>query len=474
MILGGYVFPWEPEKYTIPRGERGSAWAKGLAVLGYLAEDAMLQSKQIGMEWRFVSEEQWDEMMALYRADQLVEWDPSQPPIQYPSIPAGEPVRFYVSYVSLENSFLAGDRLVGHGFYTRVAGASGQATKERAPTSDESVSGTWSGTPGSRYQLVDDYPDEAGADYLEHGTTAGDICFGFPALDVPAGRTIHAVQVWALVSEPVAGVNNWYARLKVGGNYYNSGSGSISAGSFRRDHMRWTLNPKTGLAWTVDDVNGVGANALQAFGLRSTDADPVWRASAVRLQVVYSEPHSGVDYIDIDLDPNFESTYVPVEIGDLLEDNLTFGSIAAVVVPWDFPQPVYLYPSDDGRVFYGRESWQSPYPIQVGDKLTHYTLFDAQDVVTEVGPGWFRSVADEGYPKVNFVAGETFWVNRGAAWTTSVIWPWSSAYFPENTPVIQKYDVRITSLTGKLFPVAGYELPYRENVKMKLLLRGEA
>jgi hypothetical protein len=37
-----------------------------------------------------------------------------------------------------------------------------------------------------------------------------------------------------------------------------------------------------------------------------------------------------------------------------------------------------------------------------------------------------------------------------------------------------KYNVRIMSLTGKLFDVAGYDQPYRKNVKMKLLLRGEA
>ena len=45
-------------------------------------------------------------------------------------------------------------------------------------------------------------------------------------------------------------------------------------------------------------------------------------------------------------------------------------------------------------------------------------------------------------------------------------------YAPEIPGTI--YNVRITSLTGELFPVAGYELPYREKVKMKLLLRGAA
>jgi hypothetical protein len=85
VILGGYTFPWRPEKCTIPRGERGSAWAKGLSVLGYLAESSILQSKEILLEWDFVSAAQWDEMMTIYRADELVEWDPISRPQDYPA-----------------------------------------------------------------------------------------------------------------------------------------------------------------------------------------------------------------------------------------------------------------------------------------------------------------------------------------------------------------------------------------------------
>ena len=76
MILGGYTFPWRPEKATVPRGERKSSWVKGLSILGYLGESSILQSKEILLEWNFVSEAQWDQMMSLYRADELVEWDP--------------------------------------------------------------------------------------------------------------------------------------------------------------------------------------------------------------------------------------------------------------------------------------------------------------------------------------------------------------------------------------------------------------
>ena len=61
------------------------------------------------------------------------------------------------------------------------------ATDARNPTSDEAVSGTWTGTAGSRFAVVDDYPDSSGADELTHGTTAGNLTFGFSAFAVPAG-----------------------------------------------------------------------------------------------------------------------------------------------------------------------------------------------------------------------------------------------------------------------------------------------
>lgn len=53
------------------------------------------------------------------------------------------------------------------------------ATQTRAPTSDYNFTGTWTGTDGSRYTLVDDYPDTTPDDYLDHGTVAGYIQFGF-------------------------------------------------------------------------------------------------------------------------------------------------------------------------------------------------------------------------------------------------------------------------------------------------------
>jgi hypothetical protein len=164
------------------------------------------------------------------------------------------------------------------------------ATQFRAPTSDEAASGTWSGSAGSRYALVDDYPDASGADYLQHGTTAGDLTFGFAPFGLLAGSTIQSVQVQYYDAEPTSGTNNLAGRLKVGGSYYNASTHNPSGTTYTSRTDTWATNPKSGASWTVDDVNGVGANALQAFGLYSGDANPAVRISSIRVVVNYTPP----------------------------------------------------------------------------------------------------------------------------------------------------------------------------------------
>jgi hypothetical protein len=166
------------------------------------------------------------------------------------------------------------------------------ATQTRAPTSDESVTGTWSGVVGSRWTLVDDYPSVATNDLLTGGTTAAVITFGFSAFSIPASSTSISVQVMYFDGEAASGANNCGGRLKVGGAYFNAATHNPAgtAGTTQTDN--WATNPQTSAAWTVDQVNGVGANALQAFGMNSTDSNPTWRFSSIQVQVTYSEPSS--------------------------------------------------------------------------------------------------------------------------------------------------------------------------------------
>jgi hypothetical protein len=162
------------------------------------------------------------------------------------------------------------------------------ATQTRAPTSDEAVSGTWSGTAGQRWSLVDDYPP-AGSDILTGGTTAAVITFGFAAFTVPAGATVGSVAVMYYDGEAANGANNCGGRIKVGGTYYNAVTHNPAGTTYTARTDSWATNPKTGAAWTVGDVNGIGVNALQAFGMNSTDSNPTWRFASIQVQVTYTE-----------------------------------------------------------------------------------------------------------------------------------------------------------------------------------------
>jgi hypothetical protein len=172
------------------------------------------------------------------------------------------------------------------------------ATVSRAPTSDEAVSGTWTGGVGVRYAIVDDYPDTTPTDTLTHGTTAGNITFGFSAFSIPAGSTSISVQVRYYDDEAATGANNVGGRLKVGGNYYNAATHNPSTTQTARSD-NWATNPKTTAAWTVAEVNGTdGTNALQAFGIVSTDANPTFFITSIEVQVTYTPPSVGAGLLN--------------------------------------------------------------------------------------------------------------------------------------------------------------------------------
>lgn len=164
------------------------------------------------------------------------------------------------------------------------------AIQERNPTSDVAETGTWTGaTAGTRYTLVDDYPSTDTADQLTHGTTAGGIVFGFSAFTVPTGSTINSVKVNYYDREATNGNNQIGARLRVGGTDYNATTHNPGTATTLRTDT-WTTNPRTGVAWTVTDVNGTSANNLTGFGLNASDANPAISITSIEIEVDYTPP----------------------------------------------------------------------------------------------------------------------------------------------------------------------------------------
>ena len=152
------------------------------------------------------------------------------------------------------------------------------ATQDRYPTSDDSITGTWALVPTSpttKWDKVDETPADDDTSYA-YCSAVGRARFGFSVFSVPAGSTINYLLI-IYRHKKVSGAGcNIRSCLKVGGNTYDTTDPGVNPtnGTWNDTAGTYNTNPKTGVAWTVDDVNGVGANALQAFGVNVTDSNP--------------------------------------------------------------------------------------------------------------------------------------------------------------------------------------------------------
>ena len=129
------------------------------------------------------------------------------------------------------------------------------------------------------------------ANYTSAGSnssTAGnDACAGIayrqiatPGAEDPGAWTLNGGAnnddgyVWTGALRPNT-VANTRAALKVGGTLYGATDGGADPTTSWADRSyAFTTNPATSAAWTVADINGSGANPLQAFGINSTDSNP--------------------------------------------------------------------------------------------------------------------------------------------------------------------------------------------------------
>jgi hypothetical protein len=169
--------------------------------------------------------------------------------------------------------------------------------QQRNPTSDVAFSGTWTGTPGSRYTLVDDWPDSGNpiADGLTHGNTAGQGLFGFTPFTIPSDAHSIVLTIHYYDFKNGSQAANLRARIRCNdttgrdgpGGTHNPGNGNANIAA-RSDN--YGTNPKTGVSWTPDEINGIGTNALTAFGVVSTDANPNIVLSSIYAQVDYQSP----------------------------------------------------------------------------------------------------------------------------------------------------------------------------------------
>jgi len=166
---------------------------------------------------------------------------------------------------------------------------SGSQTKY--PSGDISYSGTWNPNT-NMYSKVDEVgANDGDTTYLLLSSSGGgNALFSFPAFSVPRGMGITGLTVSLVAKDyPSSGTNNMRPAIRVGGTNYLTTSPSTEVPSSYGTTISYTYttNPRTTSAWTIDDINGGGSNALQGFGVYSTDASPNIRLTQVYAAVTW-------------------------------------------------------------------------------------------------------------------------------------------------------------------------------------------
>jgi len=151
--------------------------------------------------------------------------------------------------------------------------------QKRQPTGDHSSVGNWTVfpvVPGTKWDKVNEVDQDGDATYIRIDALGGEVLFTSPNFNIPAGST-NITLLMEVISR-IEGVAPPDAEgkifIRVNGTNYESASWrelSDQAAYEYSNMQSISNNPDTGLPWTVDDINGVGPNPLQAWGIKVKD-----------------------------------------------------------------------------------------------------------------------------------------------------------------------------------------------------------
>jgi hypothetical protein len=164
----------------------------------------------------------------------------------------------------------------------------------RVPTSDDAeTDGTFVYYPATPTTVWDKVDDSWGASdddstYVIHQSE--DTCYAgdAPAFSVPSNATITDLRVQLRHKKMLPGLVEIQDSIKVGGTWYDSTGYDTIEDGWTTTYSDYANNPDTSQPWTVDQINGVGGNALDTFGWYMEDADPDVYFTQVILRVRYT------------------------------------------------------------------------------------------------------------------------------------------------------------------------------------------
>ncbi|MEK7353809.1 MAG: hypothetical protein AABZ77_04810 [Chloroflexota bacterium] len=207
-------------------------------------------------------------------------------------------------------------------------------TANKSPTANANITANWTFTGGTSFWGV--IADSANTSFMTGVTnTGGEATFNFTAFTVPAGSTNITLNVVFLFRSATTGnANRGYATVRVGNNYTDAPARTpnTSSGAILVQKETWTTNPNTGANWSVDQINGVGTNALIAFGVGSTDFNPDVNFYEVKAWVTYDAADD--EQIKIDVSWDGGTSWSSVQTTDLTATETTYWYDVTAVTTW--------------------------------------------------------------------------------------------------------------------------------------------
>ncbi|GAH76139.1 unnamed protein product, partial [marine sediment metagenome] len=145
----------------------------------------------------------------------------------------------------------------------------------RRPSGDYDSWGTWSvfpTDPATRWDKV--LVQDGDAAYISASSWAW-ATFSFPAFTIPSNAVGIAVELHAFVRNNDTGTSGIYFRIESNGVVASTIPELLYRHSDYQEKVGiFVCNPFTEAPWTVDEINGVGANSLDAFGIYAHDVKP--------------------------------------------------------------------------------------------------------------------------------------------------------------------------------------------------------